>query len=200
MSINRDSRSKHALSGTALLAATALAGSALGACRPPEAPAPAAAPGFADVREAIALMRPTAGHGASGTVRFRPKPDGVELEVEIGGLPSGTRHGFHVHEFGDCSAPDAASAGGHYDPTGNMATMHQHGMKPLGDLDDLVADAQGRVRVRFLAKDLSLVDRQPILGRALLLHESFDDPNDPLTVSGDRIACGTIGVRNADAP
>jgi Cu-Zn family superoxide dismutase len=133
-------------------------------------------------------------------VRFTPRADGVELEVAIGNLPSATRHGFHVHEFGDCSAPDASSAGAHYDPTGNMAGMHRHGMKPLGDLDDLVADAQGRVVVRFVARELSLVGERPILGRALLLHESFDDPNDPMTVSGDRIACGTIGVRNPDAP
>ena len=80
-----------------------------------------------------------------------------------------------------------------------MAGQHRHGMKPLGDLDDLRADENGRVEIRFLAPGLSLVGERPILGRALLLHESFDDPNDPMLVSGDRIACGTIGVRNPDA-
>jgi superoxide dismutase, Cu-Zn family len=192
-----------------LLAASAATLGALWVLRAPAgappggAPSPATAPsgpGFSEVREAIAVLRPTAGHGASGTVRFAPHADGVQVQVSIDGLPAGTRHGFHVHEFGDCSAPDAASAGPHYDPTGNMHGQHRHGMRPLGDLDDLVADAQGHVAVRFVARDLDLVGSRPILGRALLLHESFDDPNDPMLVSGDRIACGTIGVRQPDAP
>jgi superoxide dismutase, Cu-Zn family len=160
----------------------------------------AASAGFADVREAIAVMRPTEGHDVRGVVRFLPHPEGVELDVAIEGLPSGTRHGFHVHEFGDCSAPDGSSAGGHYDPTGNMAAQHATGMRPLGDLDDLRADPDGKVKVRFVARTLSITQENPILGRALLLHESFDDPNNPMIASGDRIACGTIGIHQPDAP
>jgi Cu-Zn family superoxide dismutase len=159
-----------------------------------------ASSGFDGVREGIAVMRGTEGHEVRGVVRFFPHPDGVELDVAIEGLPSGTRHGFHVHEYGDCSAPDASSAGAHYDPTGTMAAQHATGMRPLGDLDDLRADPEGKVKVRFVARALSITKENPILGRALLLHESFDDPNDPMVAAGDRIACGTIGVHQPDAP
>jgi Cu-Zn family superoxide dismutase len=152
------------------------------------------ADGFEGIQAAIAVLAPTAGNTARGTVRFTPHPDGVELTVRIEGLTQGTRHGFHVHEFGDCSAADAASAGPHYDPTHNAPGQHQHGMKPLGDLDDLRANAQGVVEVRFAARALSIAGTHPILGRALVLHAGFADPSDPMGDAGARIACGTIGV------
>jgi Cu-Zn family superoxide dismutase len=184
------------LGAAALITCGLMGGAALllGSRARGETAATAAAP-FAGVKEAIAVLHPTAGHRASGTVVLRPHPDGVELEVTLEGLPPGTRHGFHVHEFGDCSAPDASSAGPHYDPTGMMAGQHHHGMKPLGDLSDLVAGPDGRVSIRFVARDLSLVDAHGILGRGLLLHESYDDPEDPMLASGERIACAAIGVR-----
>jgi superoxide dismutase, Cu-Zn family len=163
--------------------------------------ASAAAPGFDAVREGVAVLLPTAGHRVRGIVRFSPHPEGVSVQVRIEGLSQRTRHGFHIHEFGDCSAADASSAGPHYDPTNNAPGQHQHGMRPLGDLDDLRADPQGRVEVNFIARRLSLAGpTNPILGRALVLHQSFEDPNDPMSQAGDRIACGTIGVLSPQAP
>jgi Cu-Zn family superoxide dismutase len=161
----------------------------------------AATPGFESVSEGVAVLLPTAGHSVHGIVRFTSHPQGVAVHVRIEGLSQRTRHGFHVHEFGDCSAADASSAGPHYDPTNNSPGRHQHGMRPLGDLDDLRADPQGRVEVKFIARRLSIAGpTNPILGRALVLHASFEDPNDPLSQSGDRIACGTIGVLSPQAP
>lgn len=163
--------------------------------------AAAASPGFEAVREGVAVLSPTAGHAVRGIVRFTPHAEGIAVRVRIEGLTQGTRHGFHVHEFGDCSAADASSAGPHYDPTGNAAGQHHHGMRPLGDLDDLRADPNGRVEVSFIARRLSIAGSEnPILGRALVLHQSFEDPNDPMSQAGDRIACGTIGVLSPQAP
>jgi Cu-Zn family superoxide dismutase len=160
-----------------------------------------AAPGFEAVREAVAVLQPTAGHSVHGVARFSPHPEGVAVQVRITGLTQRTQHGFHVHEFGDCSAADASSAGPHYDPTNNTPGRHHHGMRPLGDLDDLKADPQGRVEVSFIARRLSIAgSSNPILGRALVLHASFEDPNDPMSHAGDRIACGTIGVLSPQAP
>jgi Cu-Zn family superoxide dismutase len=157
------------------------------------------AAGFEGIQAALAVLQPTAGNTARGTVRFAPHPDGVELTVRVEGLPQGTRHGFHVHEFGDCSAADASSAGAHYDPTNNAPGRHQHGMRPLGDLDDLRADDKGVVEVRFVARALSIAGTHPILGRALVLHAGFENPSDPMSDAGARIACGTIGVVAAAA-
>src|SRR5205823_11104511 len=66
--------------------------------------------------KAIAVLHPTAGSKVSGTVTFTEVADGVQVQAEITGLAPGN-HGFHVHEFGDCSASDASSAGGHFNPT-----------------------------------------------------------------------------------
>src|SRR5436305_14705856 len=63
--------------------------------------------------KAIAVLHPTAGSKVSGTVTFTEVADGVQVQAEITGLAPGN-HGFHVHEFGDCSASDACSAGCHF--------------------------------------------------------------------------------------
>jgi Cu-Zn family superoxide dismutase len=64
---------------------------------------------------ATAKLAPTAGNAAAGTVTFTPNGDRVRVVAQVSGLTSGA-HGFHVHEKGDCSAPDATSAGGHFNP------------------------------------------------------------------------------------
>jgi superoxide dismutase, Cu-Zn family len=155
---------------------------------------------FKDVEQAVALLRPTMPNSqANGIVIFSPTESGVEVWARISGLPSGTRHGFHVHVFGDCSDVLTGSAGPHFDPTGNMMRMMQTGMLPLGDLENLSAGEDGTVEVRFKARDLTIAGAQnAILGRGLMLHESYSDPNDPMSSSGDAIACGTIGVYNKD--
>src|SRR5262245_66530581 len=66
--------------------------------------------------KAVAVIHPTAGNKVSGTVTFTEVADGVQVRAEITGLTPGN-HGFHVHEFGDCSAADATSAGAHFNPT-----------------------------------------------------------------------------------
>src|SRR5438067_13815830 len=66
--------------------------------------------------KAIAMLHPTAGSKVSGTVTFTEEADGVKVHADLTGLTPGN-HGFHVHEFGDCSAADAASAGAHFNPT-----------------------------------------------------------------------------------
>src|SRR5678815_3662126 len=64
----------------------------------------------------ISVLHPTAGNKVSGTVTFTPVADGVQVHAELAGLTPG-KHGFHIHEFGDCSSADASSAGAHFNPT-----------------------------------------------------------------------------------
>src|SRR5689334_17957393 len=61
--------------------------------------------------DAIAVLSPTQGNDVRGTIYFTRVADGVRIDGEVAGLKPGS-HGFHIHEKGDCSAPDAASAGG----------------------------------------------------------------------------------------
>src|SRR2546429_1359464 len=68
--------------------------------------------------KAVAVLHPTAGSKVSGTVTFTAEADGVRVRAEITGLTPGN-HGFHIHEFGDCSAADASSAGAPFNPVNN---------------------------------------------------------------------------------
>ena len=81
--------------------------------------------------------------------------DGVRVVAHVNGLTPGL-HGFHVHEKGDLSAPDLASAGGHFNPGG-----HKHGgpegeMRHAGDLGNLEADAKGHAMLDKVFHGISL--------------------------------------------
>ena len=78
---------------------------------PPPAPAPAApAPG--SVQRASANIAGASGSLVSGRLMLEAMAGGVHVHGDLGGLAPNSTHGFHVHETGDCSAADAASAGG----------------------------------------------------------------------------------------
>src|SRR4029079_1744981 len=63
--------------------------------------------------KAIAVLHPTKGSNVQGTVTFTKSGDETKVVADLTGLTPG-KHGFHIHEFGDCSSPDGKSAGGHF--------------------------------------------------------------------------------------
>lgn len=156
---------------------------------PPTAVGPA-------VTDAVAVLAPTQGSKVAGTIRFRKAGDGVRVSGEVRGLEPNAKVGFHIHEFGDCSAPDGTSAGGHFAPEGNphgAPTAPQH---HAGDLGNLEADATGTAKVELNAARLGIAtgDAQ-ILGRGLIVHAQADDfTTQPTGNAGGRAACGVIGV------
>jgi Cu-Zn family superoxide dismutase len=171
----------------------------LGACAA-HAPGSAGA-GVAGKPAAMAELSPTIGNAAHGTVTFEQKGDAVVARAEVKGLAPGSLHGFHIHETGDCSAPDASSAGAHFDPTvslhGGPAGELRHG----GDLGNLKADANGVARGNVTVGGIS-VDGGPdrIVGRAVVIHAAADDlTSQPAGNAGGRIACGVINPASEDA-
>ena len=56
----------------------------------------------AKVNKAICILYPTQGNNVSGTVTFTQTDKGVVVVADIQGLSQG-KHGFHIHEFGDCT-------------------------------------------------------------------------------------------------
>src|SRR5688572_4266111 len=100
---------KQVLVGVLVLGAGSLG---LSAQAPPAAKSVAAA-GVA--AKATVKLAPTANQTARGEVTFTTEAGGVHVVGTFSGLVFG-EHGFHVHEKGDCSAPDATSAGGHFNP------------------------------------------------------------------------------------
>src|SRR5690554_5557547 len=92
----------------------------------------------------VAHLQPTAGNeGKQGYILFQKGGDNVVVHAHIEGLPANSSHGFHVHEYGDCSAPDATSAGSHF----NLMHMN-HGApddaeRHIGDLGNVQSNDQG---------------------------------------------------------
>ena len=114
----------------------------------------------------------------------------LRISVNASGVPAGA-HGFHIHEVGDCSAPDASSAKGHYNPGASQHGHHAHATHHAGDLPNLTADAAGVVNYQAEISGVSLAE---IAGRSLIMHADPDDyQSQPAGNSGKRIACAVIG-------
>src|SRR5262249_47615376 len=71
-----------------------------------------------EVTKATAQLESKSNSKVTGTVTFTKVGDEVQVVADIQNLTPG-KHGFHIHDKGDCSAPDAASAGPHFNPTQN---------------------------------------------------------------------------------
>ncbi len=177
------------------LATTLLCG-ALAACAS-TSPVPVAkrAPAASSAREAAANLAAASGSLVSGKLVLVPMGDGVHIRGEIGGLQPGSAHGFHIHEKGDCSAADASSAGGHFNPSAKPHGRAGHGAHHAGDSDNLVADANGVAHVNAHLQGVTLGGgaANDILGRAIIVHAAQDDyVTQPTGNAGARVACGVI--------
>lgn len=132
-----------------------------------------------------------------GEVRLSQTASGVLIDIDLSGIPAG-QHGFHIHETGICDAADGfKSAGGHFNPS-----QHQHGYMAehgphAGDMPNLFAGPDGRVRANVLNPGVTLADGPGNLldgdGSAIVVHADPDDYNgQPAGNAGTRIACGVI--------
>jgi superoxide dismutase, Cu-Zn family len=131
-----------------------------------------------------------------GTATFTDTGRGVDVAVEVKGLPAG-QHGIHVHQMARCDAPDFESAGDHFNPASKQHGAGNPQGKHAGDLGNIEVAADGRGSMRSLSADLSLGKEENSLlsgqGTSLVLHADPDDQkSDPAGNSGARIACGVI--------
>lgn len=165
---------------------------------PPGASSRPAAPATANTstaKSATVNLAPASGSLVSGKLTLAPMGDGVHLTGEIGGLGAGMTHAFHVHERGDCSAVDASSAGGHFNPAGSAHGRAGTAIHHAGDMDNLAAGADGvaRVDVHLAGVSLGGGGGNDIAGRALIVHAAADDyHSQPAGNAGARVACGII--------
>ena len=157
---------------------------------------------WSQITHAIAVVHPTKGHQASGTVRFITVPTGVRVIAEITGLSPNGVHGFHIHEWGDCSAPDATSAGSHYNPDGHPHGGPHDAVRHAGDFGNLQADAQGNAKLDFVVDNITIAGlKNPVIGRSVIVHVKADDlKSQPTGDAGGRIGCGVIGIAKPTAP
>jgi Cu-Zn family superoxide dismutase len=138
--------------------------------------------------------------------------DGVQIQTLIEGFDTAVtdeargEHGLHIHETGECTAPDFSSAGGHFNPTDAEHGLLQPDGPHAGDLPNIWIEADGSADYTVTTNlitlepgdgqrpaqmgDRSLFDSD---GSAVVLHAGPDDYiTDPAGDSGDRLACGVI--------
>ncbi|HEX7506140.1 MAG TPA: superoxide dismutase family protein [Polyangia bacterium] len=131
-----------------------------------------------------------------GTVKIRPIASGVELILNLRGLPSG-EHAIHFHQNAKCEAPDFKSAGPHCNPDGKTHGLENPMGAHAGDMPNFTADAKGNAKATIVNKSVNLgTDAHSLYnngGTSLVVHAKADDmKTDPAGNAGDRIACGLI--------
>ncbi len=150
---------------------------------------------FEGVTLGTVTLAATEGNQVAGTLLFSEKDGKVTITGTVTGLNANQKHAWHVHEFGDISSKDGMATGGHYNPEG-----HDHGLpggdkRHAGDFGNLTADADGKAVVDVTFDNITVAgEKNPILGRAIIIHAKEDDGGQPVGNAGARIAQGVIGV------
>lgn len=144
-------------------------------------------------RIAEARLSPTDGSEVEGLVTFIQETGGIRVIADVRNLSVNSRHGFHIHENGDCSAPDASSAGGRFNPTGETHASPMVDKRHVGDLGNLeTTDSGGAMYVR-VDEYLRFDGESSIIGKSVIVHAGVDDfVSQPSGNAGPRLACGVI--------
>jgi Cu-Zn family superoxide dismutase len=142
-------------------------------------------------------MAPTQGNKVHGALVIAAADGGVRISGALQELTPNGEFGFHIHEKGDCSAPDASSAGEHFNPDAQPHGHPERDPHHKGDIVNLQANGNGVAQVDVTVRGVTLHDGRAtdVLGRAVVVHAKPDDyKSQPSGDSGDRIACGVVAV------
>lgn len=135
------------------------------------------------------------GSKVEGTAVFIEKNGEVSLECKLTGLAPGV-HAIHIHEKADCSGADAASAGGHWNPTFKKHGKWGVGEYHKGDIGNFPANEDGTATILFKTNEWCIGcgdTTKDILGKGLIVHEKADDyTTQPTGNAGGRVACSAI--------
>lgn len=146
------------------------------------------------VTQAVVVLHPTEGNNVHGTVTFTKVAEGIEIVADVEGLSPG-KHGFHIHEYGDCRAPDGTSAGGHFNPEDMPHGAPTDQKRHVGDLGNLNADSEGKAHYQRTDQQISFSGSHSIIGLAVIIHQGEDDfTSQPTGNAGPRVACGVVGI------
>ncbi len=149
-----------------------------------------------EVKKIKLKLDPKSNSNVSGNVVFSEENGVVSMTAIMSGLAPGP-HAIHLHEKADCSADDATSTGGHWNPTsephgkwGSPEGYHK------GDIGNFEADENGNGTITFSTDQWCIGCGDPnkdILGKAVIVHEGFDDfVTQPTGAAGGRVTCGAV--------
>ncbi len=147
-------------------------------------------------KQAIAIINPSSGSGVSGTAIFTQIGQKVMVRIEVENISPG-EHGVHIHEYGDCSAPDGKSAGGHWNPTnvahGKWGEVEFH----LGDIGNIMVGEDGTGSMELVTDlwEIGTGSDVDVVGKSIIVHADPDDfVSQPSGNAGARIGCGVIEI------
>lgn len=146
---------------------------------------------------AAATLESRSSSTTTGTATFTDENGKVTLKLEVAGATPG-QHGAHIHAVGDCSAPDATSAGGHWNPATHNHGSPEGGEQHLGDLGNITVgqDGKGTLTISMAGWKLGDSSTSDVVGKAVVIHANPDDfTTQPTGNSGGRVACGVIAKK-----
>lgn len=124
------------------------------------------------------------------------------IEIELEGLKPNTKHGIHIHEFGDIVTKGCDSAGAHFNPYRQTHGGPRDCIRHMGDLGNVKSDAKGKVKTKIGDPMVALIGVNSVIGRAFVVHALPDDlgkgtgkalKESKLTGNaGPRLSCGVI--------
>jgi len=139
--------------------------------------------------QAIANLKSKSNSNTYGIVTFYEKNGKVSVAATVFNMINMGPHSIYIHENGNCSSPNAASAG----PVWNVAPP---GAKRSGQLPELYVGTEGNTQMQATLTGVTLGDKKPtdIVGRAVVVHSSVvQDPKPEFGgVPNGWIACGVI--------
>ncbi len=150
-----------------------------------------------DTLKAEALLTPASGSNASGKVVFKQIGDSIKFILDIRQVTPGI-HAVHLHEKGDCSAKNASSAGGHWNPDNKKHGKRGEGEYHKGDIDNFIVreDSIGYFEMIVGGWTIGGPEESNILNKAVIVHANADDfSTQPTGDAGPRIACGVIKIK-----
>ena len=136
-----------------------------------------------------------------GTATFEEGDGGVTLSIEVEGLEPG-EHGWHLHAMGECDPSGLepfATAGPHWNPTGDQHGGPDDPTAHVGDFGNLVAGENGRAEMEMTTDRFTLSGGSTSVGdldgTAIVIHQGMDDlVSQPSGNSGGRYACGVVAA------
>ena len=147
-----------------------------------------------DTKQANAMIGALSDSGVTGMAVFTQNGDQITLAAEIQGASPGL-HAIHIHAYGDCSAPDGTSAGGHWNPTDVAHGKWGEGEFHLGDIGNITvgADGTGNITLTTDLWEIGTGSDVDVVGKSIIVHADADDfVSQPSGNAGARIGCGVI--------